>query len=32
MQDKVFVREITPRAQDYSQWYVDVATRAELMD
>jgi prolyl-tRNA synthetase len=32
MHDKAFVREITPRDQDYSQWYVDVVTRAELMD
>ncbi len=30
--DKEFVKEITPRAQDYSQWYVDVILKAELMD
>ena len=23
---------ITPRAQDYSQWYIDICTRAELAD
>lgn len=26
------LKEITPKSQDYSQWYVDVATKAELMD
>jgi len=31
-EDKVFVKVITPRGQDYSQWYVDVVTKAELMD
>ncbi|MDQ7793797.1 MAG: proline--tRNA ligase [bacterium] len=30
--DKEYVREITSRAEDYSQWYVDVATKAQLMD
>lgn len=30
--EKEFVKEITSRAVDYSQWYVDVVTRAELMD
>lgn len=30
--EREFVREITPRAQDYSQWYVDVVRKAELMD
>jgi len=27
-----FVKEITPKSQDYSQWYVDVIRKAELMD
>ncbi|HKT80650.1 MAG TPA: proline--tRNA ligase [Vicinamibacterales bacterium] len=27
-----FVTEITPRSQDFSQWYVDVVRRAELAD
>jgi prolyl-tRNA synthetase len=31
-QDKEFVREITPRAQDYSQWYLDVILKAQMMD
>lgn len=30
--EKEFVKEITPRAVDYSQWYVDVITKAEMMD
>lgn len=30
--EKEFVREITPRSQDYSQWYIDVILKAELMD
>ncbi len=31
-EDKEFVKAITPRGRDYSQWYVDVVTKAELMD
>jgi prolyl-tRNA synthetase len=27
-----FVTEITPRSQDFSQWYLDVVRRAELAD
>ncbi|OWZ84766.1 proline--tRNA ligase [Natranaerobius trueperi] len=27
-----FVREITPQSQDYSQWYLDVIKKAELVD
>ena len=30
--NKEFVKEITPRSVDYSQWYVDVILKAELMD
>ncbi|HCW51790.1 MAG TPA: proline--tRNA ligase, partial [Clostridiales bacterium] len=30
--DKDFVKEITPKSEDFSQWYVDVVTKAELMD
>lgn len=29
--DKV-LREITPKSQDFSQWYVDVVKKADLMD
>ncbi len=31
-EDKDFVKAITPKSRDYSQWYVDVVTKAELMD
>jgi prolyl-tRNA synthetase len=31
-QQESFVTEITPRSQDFSQWYVDVVRRAELAD
>ncbi|AXA34981.1 Prolyl-tRNA synthetase [Candidatus Sumerlaea chitinivorans] len=31
-QDKQFVREITPKSVDFSQWYVDVVRKAELAD
>lgn len=31
-QDKEFVKEITPQSQDYSQWYLDVILKAQLMD
>lgn len=30
--EKEFVKEITPRSEDYSQWYIDVILKAELMD
>jgi prolyl-tRNA synthetase len=30
--DTSFVTEITPRSQDFSQWYLDVVRRAELAD
>jgi prolyl-tRNA synthetase len=29
---ETFVTEITPRSQDFSQWYLDVVRRAELAD
>ena len=29
---KEFVKEITPQAVDYSQWYIDVITKTEMMD
>ncbi|MCL5981918.1 MAG: proline--tRNA ligase [Firmicutes bacterium] len=31
-QEKEFVKEITPREVDYSQWYLDVVLKAQLMD
>ncbi|HZK25476.1 MAG TPA: proline--tRNA ligase [Oscillospiraceae bacterium] len=31
-QDKEFVKEITPQNQDYSQWYLDVILKAQMMD
>ncbi len=31
-QEKEFVREITPQGTDYSQWYLDVVLKAQLMD
>lgn len=30
--DADFVKEITPKSEDYSQWYVDVVRKAELAD
>ncbi len=30
--DKRTLKEITPRGQDYSQWYLDVVLKAELAD
>ena len=30
--NETFVTEITPRSQDFSQWYLDVVRRAELAD
>ncbi|SEF59063.1 proline--tRNA ligase [Paenibacillus sp. UNC499MF] len=29
--DKQFVREITPQGEDFSQWYIDVIKKADLM-
>jgi prolyl-tRNA synthetase len=31
-EEKEFVREITPREQDYSQWYIDVILKTQLVD
>jgi len=31
-QEKEFVREITPKAVDYSQWYIDVVLKTKMMD
>jgi prolyl-tRNA synthetase len=31
-QIKEFVKEITPKAVDYSQWYIDVVLKAKMMD
>ncbi len=31
-QHKEFVKAITPKAVDYSQWYIDVILKAKLMD
>lgn len=31
-QDKEFVKEITPKAEDFSQWYIDVVLKAKMMD
>ncbi|MFY9113785.1 MAG: proline--tRNA ligase [Dethiobacteria bacterium] len=30
--EKGFVKEITSQSEDYSQWYVDIILKAELMD
>ncbi|WP_166237901.1 proline--tRNA ligase [Paenibacillus turpanensis] len=30
--DKQFVKEITPQAEDFSRWYLDVIRKADLMD
>jgi prolyl-tRNA synthetase len=30
--EKQFVEEITPKSQDFSEWYVDVVRKAELAD
>lgn len=32
MAEKEFVREITPQSEDFSQWYIDVIKKADLMD
>ncbi|MDY6825748.1 MAG: proline--tRNA ligase [Bacillota bacterium] len=31
-QEKEFVREITPKEVDYSQWYIDVILKTKMMD
>jgi prolyl-tRNA synthetase len=31
-QNKEFVKEITPKAVDFSQWYIDVVLKAKMMD
>jgi prolyl-tRNA synthetase len=31
-QNKEFVTEITPQAEDFSRWYIDVIRKADLMD
>ncbi len=30
--EKDFVKEITPQSEDFSRWYIDVITKADLMD
>ncbi len=30
--EKEFVKEITPRSVDFSQWYLDIVLKAEMMD
>lgn len=30
--DKEFVREVTPRSEDYSQWYLDLILKTEMVD
>lgn len=32
LHEKEFVKEITPQSVDYSQWYIDVIHKTELMD
>ena len=32
VQDKEFVKEITPKEVDYSQWYIDVILKTKMMD
>lgn len=31
-QEKEFVKEITPKSVDFSQWYIDVILKAKMMD
>jgi prolyl-tRNA synthetase len=31
-QEKGFVREITPQSEDYSQWYIDVILKTQMVD
>ena len=30
--EKEFVKEVTPRSQDYSQWYLDLILKTEMVD
>jgi prolyl-tRNA synthetase len=30
--EKAFVKEITPQSEDFSRWYIDTITKADLMD
>ncbi len=30
--EKEYVKEITPRGEDFSQWYLDIVLKAEMMD
>ncbi|PWI57239.1 proline--tRNA ligase [Sulfoacidibacillus thermotolerans] len=30
--EKEFVKEITPQSEDFSRWYIDTITKADLMD
>ncbi|NLL57316.1 MAG: proline--tRNA ligase, partial [Firmicutes bacterium] len=30
--EKDFVKEVTPREEDFSQWYLDLVLKTELMD
>jgi prolyl-tRNA synthetase len=32
MKEKDFVKEVTPREKDFSQWYLDLVLKTELMD
>lgn len=32
LNEKEFVKEVTPREQDFSQWYLDLVLKTELMD
>lgn len=32
LNEKKFVKEVTPRAVDFSQWYIDLVLKTELMD
>lgn len=32
LNEKEFVKEVTPRAVDFSQWYIDLVLKTELMD
>ncbi len=31
-EEKEFVREVTPRSEDYSQWYLDLILKTEMVD
>jgi prolyl-tRNA synthetase len=30
--EKAYVKEITPQSEDFSRWYIDTITKADLMD